>query len=84
MPITKSAKKALRQNVRRRKRNLARAKAMKAAIKAALKAPKDKQKEAVAAAYKVIDKAAKARVIAKNTATRQKSRLMKAIKKRSG
>lgn len=81
MPITKSAKKALRQNIRRRARNLQRARAMKDAIKKTLRTKGDEQKAAVAAAYKAIDKAAKRGIIKKNTAARKKSRLMRALSK---
>lgn len=83
MPITKSAKKALRQNITRRKRNLARKDAFRAAIKKARRAPEAERAEALRLAYKAIDKAAKRGVIAKNTAARKKSRLVKALTKMS-
>ncbi len=85
MPITKSAKKALRQNKKRRKRNLA----YKNKIKDLTKKAKDlvsegKQKQAkelLPQLYKAIDKAAKKGVIKKNTASRKKSRVTAFINK---
>ena len=76
MPITKSAKKALRQNKRRRARNFARARAWKEAMK---NAKKNKSAEFLARAYQALDKAAKRGVIKKNTASRKKSRLARFI-----
>jgi len=72
VPITQSAKKALRQNKRRREQNLAKAKAFKDAIKKFKKSP---SAEALSLVYKKLDKAAKTNVIAKNKAARLKSRL---------
>ena len=83
MPITKSAKKALRQNKTRRARNLIRLNAMREIIKKARKlALGNKKEEALKLlplAYKAIDKACKAKVIKKNNAARKKSRLIKFI-----
>ncbi|OHA49982.1 MAG: hypothetical protein A2991_00665 [Candidatus Terrybacteria bacterium RIFCSPLOWO2_01_FULL_58_14] len=79
MPITKSAKKALRQNLRRHKRNLERKRAVKDTSKGALKATQDARAAAISLAYKAIDKAATRGVIKKNTAARKKARLMRAI-----
>jgi len=88
MPITKSAKKALRQNKRRRQRNLRRLRAMRDLIKKIRKLVlENKNKEAeelLPKAYKAIDKAAKTGVIKKNTASRKKSRLTKLINKIKG
>jgi len=85
MPITKSAKKALRQNRRRRLFNLRRIKKMKDLVKQIQKLIKDNKKEQAVKllpeTYKAIDKAAKRGVIKKNTASRKKSRLTKAIGK---
>lgn len=78
MPITRSAKKALRQSVRRRERNLAKTKAMKEAIK---KYKKASSPELLSQVYKQLDKAAKTHVIHKNRAARLKSRLSKLLKK---
>ncbi len=84
MPITQSAKKALRQSLRRKKRNVAKKEKMKGAVKEVKKlvASGDKEKalELISKAYKAIDKAAKTGVIKKNTANRKKSRLMKFTK----
>lgn len=83
MPITKSAKKALRQNIKRRQRNLAKKKAYKEAIKKyrrLLASHKTEEaKTALSQVYKTLDKAAKTNVIAKNKAARLKSRLTKLL-----
>jgi len=85
MPITKSAKKALRGSERKRVFNLRRKRAMKDAIKEITKLISAKDKKGAEAklpeAYKAIDKAAKRGVIKKNTAARKKSRLSKMIVK---
>lgn len=87
MPITKSAKKALRQSKKRRIQNLRRLKAMKGIIKNIRKLVLENKKEEalklLPKAYKAIDKAAKVGVIKKNTAARKKSRLTKSITKGS-
>lgn len=81
MPITKSAKKALRQSIRRRERNLLKKEAFKDAVKKIKKLVQankiDEAKKLIPEAYKAIDKAAKTGVIKKNNAARKKSRLMK-------
>lgn len=83
MPITSSAKKALRQSKRRHARNLAKKEALKAALKKVQKLVAEKQMDAATAAirdaYQKIDKAAKTKVIHKNTAARLKSRAAKLI-----
>jgi len=78
MPLTKSAKKALRQNIRRRAQNLVRQKELKAAIKKFKKGlgPAD-----LSAAYKKLDKAAKVNLIHLNKAGRIKSQLAQLIRK---
>ncbi|NKQ39168.1 MAG: 30S ribosomal protein S20 [Methanosarcinales archaeon] len=85
MPITKSAKKALRQNKTRRIRNLQKKKKIKLLFKkivAFSKQKKEKQaQEILPQYYKAIDKAIKTGLIKKNTASRKKSRLTKAINK---
>lgn len=77
MPITQSAKKALRQSIRRKARNLNRSNAYKLAVKelkAIASSGKVKEAQALLAkAYKAIDKAAKTGVIKKNKASRLKS-----------
>lgn len=84
-PITKSAKKALRQSKKRRARNIRRKQVFKDIVKNIRKlALENKKKEAEALlpkAYKTIDKAAKTGVIKKNTANRKKSRLTKLVSK---
>lgn len=85
MPITSSAKKALRQNVKRKVQNALRKDTYKAAVKTFhkfLSAKKlDEAKTALAKAMKALDKAAKTNAIKKNTASRLKSRLAKALGK---
>ena len=87
MPVTKSAAKALRQNLRRRKNNLEKNKNLKAAIKQYKKlASSGKEKEAekyLSTVYKLLDKAAKTNLIKKNTASRLKSRLSRQLKAKS-
>jgi len=78
MPITQSAKKALRQNIRRRARNLAQTKVLKDTIKKYKKAP---SAELLSQVYKKLDKAAKTNLIKQNKASRLKSRLSKLLKK---
>ncbi len=83
MPITKSAKKSLRQSKKRRARNIRQKEAFKDIIKNIRKlALENKKKEAeklLPKAYKALDKAAKTGVIKKNTADRKKSRLTKLV-----
>lgn len=79
MPITRSAKKALRQSLRRRAHNLRRKNKIKALIKEArslVSAKKTEEaKKLLPQIYKILDKAAKENVIKKNTASRKKSRI---------
>lgn len=83
MPITQSAKKALRQSLRRRTQNLKRKEAYKDAVKRIRKlAAAGKTEEAknlIPQLYKALDKAAKTNVIAKRKASRLKSRLTKML-----
>lgn len=85
MPITKSAKKALRQSSRRKVQNDRRREAirrLKVKFRKALEAGKTKEAEALLPElYKAFDKASKTGVIKKNTAARKKSRLVKAFRK---
>lgn len=84
MPITTSAKKALRQNVRRKVANTKRKDAYKDAVKdlkKAIAAKGNDAKDLFAKAMKTLDKAAKTNAIKKNKASRLKSRLAKAINK---
>lgn len=85
MPITSSAKKALRSSANKRQFNLRRKKRIDDAVKnvrtlVAAKKGKDAL-QALSAAYQAIDKAAKAKQISKNTAARRKSRLAALAKK---
>jgi small subunit ribosomal protein S20 len=84
MPIIKSAKKALRQNIRRRKINLKRKAELKSVIKEYKKiinaGKKEKAKENLSLVYKKLDKAAKINLIKKNKAARLKSKLSKLTK----
>ena len=83
MPITKSAKKALKQNRKKRVFNVRRISKMRSLIKESKILINDKKKEEalkiLPQVYKAIDKACKRGVIKKNTASRKKSRLVKAI-----
>lgn len=85
MPITKSAKKALRQSIRGKIRNLKRKNTLKTLVKQTRKlADAQKKEEAVKLLpklYQAIDKAAKRGVIKKNAAARRKSRLTKFLQK---
>lgn len=87
MPITKAAKKALRQNKRRKKINLRRKKRLKTTLKKfqeLIEENKAKEaKEFLPEVYKVLDKSAKTGIIKKNTASRKKSRLTKLLEKKS-
>ena len=76
MPVIKSAKKKLRQDIKRQEMNSVRKKTMKLAIKAARVTPSD---ETVVAAVKATDKAAKHFIIHKNKASRIKSMLSKLL-----
>jgi len=85
MPIIKSAKKALRQNIKRRARNVQKKRKLKSALKEARdliskKKIEDAQKF-LSRVYKSLDKAAKTGLIKKNTASRKKSRITKSVNK---
>ncbi len=83
MPITKSAKKALRQNLRRKIRNLIYKNKMKNLLKEVrslvLQKKTEEAKKLLAQVYKALDKASKVGVIKKNTASRKKARITKLI-----
>jgi small subunit ribosomal protein S20 len=85
MPITRSAKKALRQSDRKGVFNARRKNKMDDAVKKIKKlvsAKKvDEAKTLLASAYKAIDKATKGKTIKKNNASRTKSRLAQMLKK---
>jgi len=79
MPITKSAKKALRQSLKRKAKNLIYKKKIKNLIKQVKNLISEKKleegKKILPQIYKALDKAAKVGIIKKNTAARKKSRL---------
>ncbi|OGZ46180.1 MAG: 30S ribosomal protein S20 [Candidatus Ryanbacteria bacterium RIFCSPHIGHO2_02_FULL_48_12] len=81
MPISRSAKKALRQSKRRKVLNLKRKDTIRDIAKKIKRlAAEGKHEEAVKLlpeAYKALDKAAKKDTIKKNTASRKKSRIAK-------
>jgi len=83
MPITKSAKKALRQSLKRRARNLQKKKKIKDLLKEVrnliFQKKVEEAKKLLPQIYKLLDKAAKAGLIKKNAASRKKSRITKLI-----
>lgn len=85
MPIKHAAFKAMRQAEKRRERNMAAKHKMKKAIKLVRKSiaagQADKAQEALPAAIRIIDRTRQKGVIKKNTASRLKSRLSKAVRK---
>jgi small subunit ribosomal protein S20 len=83
MPITQSAKKAIRGSLRKKGYNDRSKRLMKETIKKIEKIAKTDKKEAVkilSSAFQTIDKAAKRGIIKKNNAARKKSRLSKLVK----
>lgn len=87
MPITSSAKKALRQARVRRVRNIVKKEAYKKAVVGFRKLVAQKKLEEaqkmMSAVFKALDKAAKTKVIEKNKANRLKSRLAQLIARSS-
>jgi len=85
MPITRSAKKALKQSDKKKILNLRKKRALKGVFKDIDNFKKEgnmvEVEKLLPIAYKAIDKAAKGGVIKKNTADRKKSRLTKSINK---
>lgn len=85
MPITKSAKKALRAGEKKKVFNLRRKKSVEDTVKSVKKLVKEgKIKEANALlpkAYQALDKAAKGNTIKDGAAARKKSRLNAMVKK---
>ncbi len=77
MPLTQSAKKALRQNKKHSVRNKEWKTKLRSAIKKALA---EKSAASVSAAYQVTDKSVKNHIIPKNKAARIKSRLAALLK----
>ncbi len=87
MPITKSAKKALRQSSRRQLQNLRRKETFKKEIKdykrLLVDQKIDEAKQKLILVYKALDKAAKTNAIKKNKAGRLKSRLARLLEAKS-
>jgi len=85
MPIIKSAKKALRQNIRRRKINAKKKTELKSVIKQfkklVIEGKKEEAQKYLSQVYKKLDKSAKINLIKKNKASRIKSRLSKKLAK---
>ena len=86
MAITKSAKKAIRQNQKRRESNLVYKNNIKGLLKEVnglVSAKKAKEAKALLPKiYQALDKAAKVGVIKKNAASRKKSRITKFVEKK--
>ncbi len=83
MPITQSAKKAIRGSLRKKGFNDSRKRAMKEVIKKiekTAKADKAAAAKMLSLAFSTIDKAAKKGVIKKNNASRKKARLSRITK----
>jgi len=83
MPITKSAKKAIRVSSRKKAVNDARKKTMKDIMKKIIKIAKTDKAGAekmLSTAFQAIDKAAQKGVIKKNNAGRKKARLARLVK----
>lgn len=85
MPITKSAKRALRKSLKRRKRNIPQKQNIKDLLKEVRnlvsQRKNEEAKKLLPQVYKTLDKAAKIGLIKKNTAARKKSRITKLIMK---
>ncbi len=85
MPNTKSAAKAMRGSARKRVYNIRTKDKFKSAVKTVRTSidakNADEALKALSAAFAALDKAAKKKVIHKNTADRKKSRMAKAINK---
>lgn len=85
MPITKSAKRALRKSLKRKERNLEWKRKIKNAFKEIKKLIAEKKieeaKNFLPKVYKILDKAAKIGVIKERKADRIKSKISKAISK---
>jgi len=83
MPITQSAKKAIRGSLRKKAFNDQRKRTMKEIIKKVEKLAKTNKAEAqkmLSSVYQAIDKTAQRGTIKKNTAARKKSRISRLLK----
>jgi small subunit ribosomal protein S20 len=87
MPTTRSAKKRLRQNERRRQRNQAtksRIKTLKKKVRSAIESgDQAKTDSTMRECFSALDKATKKNVLHKRKASRDKSRLSRAARRRS-
>ena len=82
MPIIKSAKKKLRQDIKRTKLNKRYELAYKKAVDAIRKKQKgQKSEKLLKEAYQAIDKAAKKKIIHKNKASRLKAKVARLLNK---
>ena len=83
MPVIKSAKKRMRQNIKRRKRNFPLRSELKTVVKKMLQYIKDGKAEDAAKymprAFSIIDTACKKNIIHKNNAARKKSRIARGL-----
>jgi len=83
MPITKTAKRALKKSLKRREKNLLQKVVLKKTEKKFLKllasSNTEEAKKILNVLYKLLDKAAKTNLIKKNKAARDKSRLAKKL-----
>lgn len=84
MANSKSAQKAYEASERKRVFNVRRVRAMRGAVKSILTLKDKKEAEGkISEVYKAIDKAVKSGIIKKNTASRKKSMIARAIAKLS-
>lgn len=84
MPISKQGKKRVIQDERRRAANKVVASRMKSSVKKVLEASTaEEAMQAMPEAVKRVDKAAKKGILHDNAAARKKSRLAKAVQKKS-
>jgi len=85
MPIIKSAKKALRQSARRKVRNTQQTKKIKNLLKEVKKLvllkKYDEAEKLLPQVYKYLDKAAKTKLMKRNTTDRNKSKITKLVLK---
>ena len=85
MPITKTAKRALKKSLKRREKNVLQKEVLKKTEKKFLKllasSNTEEAKKILNVLYKLLDKAAKTNLIKKNKAARDKSRLAKKLTK---
>jgi len=83
MPITKTAKRALKKSLKRREKNLLKKVVLKKTEKKFLKllasSNTEEAKKILNVLYKLLDKAAKTNLIKRNKAARDKSRLVKKL-----